>query len=112
MATQPGTVDFILEQAADAGAVSARALFGEYALYLDGKVMGLICDDTLFLKNTEGARARLDAPPMGPPYPGAKPHIIADTLLDDPEAFVGVLTAIWADLPMPKPKTPRKPKGA
>ncbi|GJD51723.1 hypothetical protein OPKNFCMD_4478 [Methylobacterium crusticola] len=53
MASQQSTVDFILEQAGAAGALSARRMFGEYALYCDGKTVALVCDDQLFLKLTE-----------------------------------------------------------
>lgn len=111
MATQRSTVDFILEQTAGAGDVSARAMFGEYGFYCDGKILGLICDDTLFLKYTPGAAALIPDADMGPPYTGAKPHLIADGLLDDPDSFVPLLRAIWDDVPQPKPKAPRKRKG-
>ena len=50
MATQKNTVDYILEQIAEAGIVSAREMFGEYAIYCDGKVVALVCDDQLFCK--------------------------------------------------------------
>lgn len=110
MASDPGTVDFILEQLDGAGAVRARKMFGEYAVYLDDKVIALVCDDTLFVKNTPGARALLSDPEEAPPYPGAKPHLVASALLDEPEALVALARAAWADLPVPKPKKPRKPK--
>ncbi len=57
-------------------------------LYLDGKVVALVCDDSLFVKPTSGALALLGDPAMGPPYPGAKPHIAADALLDEPDRLV------------------------
>ena len=110
MATQRGTVDFIVEQIQGRRPVSARAMFGEFALYCDGKVVGLICDDTLFLKDTPGARAILAAPELGPPYPGARPHLVASALLDDPDGLRAVVHAISDDLPAPKPKKPRKPR--
>lgn len=115
MATSPETAAFVLEQAMVSGAlgaqdVSVRKMFGEYALYCDAKVVGLICDDTLFVKPTEGARALLPDAQMGEPYPKAKPQIIADGLLDEPELLAEVLQAIAKDLPAPKPKAKRKPK--
>lgn len=110
MGTSRETAAFILEQSAAAGEVSVRKMFGEYALYLDGKVVGLICDDVLFLKDTEGARARIAMPETGLPYEGAKPWLLAGPALDDAEELVPLLRAVWADLPMPKPKAPRKPK--
>lgn len=36
MASDPKTVAFIVEQAAGAGEVRAKAMFGEYGLYCDG----------------------------------------------------------------------------
>ncbi|MFN0115229.1 MAG: TfoX/Sxy family protein [Paracoccaceae bacterium] len=96
-------MDFILEQAAGAGPVAARKMFGEYGLYLDGKVVALICDGQLFLKPTPGARAAFPDAAEGPPYPGAKPHLCGDELLDDPDRLAGVLRAIAADVPEPKP---------
>lgn len=107
MATDRETAAFIAEVMEEAGAVSTRAMFGEYALYLDGKVIALICDDTLFLKPTQGALALVAEPEFGPPYPGAKPHLIGGALLDEPEVLVAVARAIWDDLPAPKPKKPR-----
>jgi len=111
MASDRETVAFIAEVMEGAGDVSTRAMFGEYALYLDGKVIALICDDTLFLKATPGALALVEAPEFGPPYSGAKPHLIGSALLDEPEALTAVARAIWDDLPAPKPKKPRKSKG-
>ena len=110
MATDKGSVAHIVEAMEGAGVVTARAMFGEYGLYLDGKMIALICDDTLFLKDTPGARALIPDPETGPPYPGAKPYLVADALLDEPELLVRVAKAIWADVPAPKPKKPRKPK--
>ncbi len=52
MATDPGFAAFVVEQASDTGAnsgdVRVRRMFGEYALYLGDKVVGLLCDDQAF----------------------------------------------------------------
>lgn len=52
MATQQSTIDFILEQIAEAGAVSAKKMFGEYGIYCGEKIVALVCDDQLFVKPT------------------------------------------------------------
>ena len=39
MPTQSETIEFILGKLRDRGRFSARAMFGEYALYADGKVV-------------------------------------------------------------------------
>lgn len=59
MASLPATVAFIAEQVAAAGDVSTRAMFGEHALYCDGRLVALICDDQLFVKPTPAGRAFL-----------------------------------------------------
>jgi TfoX/Sxy family transcriptional regulator of competence genes len=76
MASQQSTVDYIVEQAAGAGQVSARKMFGEYGLYCDGKMVALICDDQLYVKPTPGGRAHAGAVAEGVPYPGAKPCLL------------------------------------
>ncbi len=60
MASSQGTVDFIVEQMASAGTVSARKMFGEYGIYCDGKMVALVCDDRLFVKPT-GVRLSVPA---------------------------------------------------
>ena len=72
MATKQSTVDFIVAQCAAAGDVTARKMFGEYALYCEGKLVGLIGDDQLFLAITPPGRERLDETHDAPPYPGAE----------------------------------------
>jgi TfoX/Sxy family transcriptional regulator of competence genes len=114
MSTGPATIRFLLDQLSGAGNVTARPMFGEYGLYCDGKVVGLVCDDTLFLKPTPGALALVASPRYGPAYPGAKPSLVIEDELDDPDAFARLVRAVANDLPEPKPKkakAPRKPKG-
>ena len=58
MASDQGYVDYIRDQAAPAVDIAYRKMFGEYALYLDGKVVALVCDNHLFVKPTaDGRRA-------------------------------------------------------
>ena len=90
--------------------LTARKMFGEYALYLDGKVVALVCDDQLYLKPTPGAQTALPDCPTGPPYPGAKLHLLVTDAQDDPDRVVTALRAIASETPAPKPKRPKKPK--
>jgi TfoX/Sxy family transcriptional regulator of competence genes len=114
MATDRGTIDFITEQTAVAGRMSARRMFGEYALYCDGKVVALVCGDRLFVKPTQAGRALLGAPVEGFPYPGAKPWLlIAGDLWDDADWMAALISTTAGALPPPKPKAlrVRKRKG-
>ena len=48
MSSKQSTVDYILDQLSESGNVRVRKMFGEYALYCDEKVVGLICEGDRF----------------------------------------------------------------
>ena len=84
MATQQRTVDFILEQLETVVDVSARKMFGEYAIYCGAKVVALVCDDQLFVKPTKAGKKFIGDVEEAPPYKGAKPsHLISGDLWED-----------------------------
>ncbi|KVC88559.1 competence protein TfoX [Burkholderia ubonensis] len=105
MASSQSTVDFIVEQMAAAGAVSARKMFGEYGIYCDGKMVALVCDDRLFVKPTPDGKAFLGECEEGPPYPGAKPClVISGERWDEREWLSRLIRITAAQLPPPKPR--------
>lgn len=111
MGTQQATIDFILEQVSKLGGVSARKMFGEYAIYCDGKVVALVCDDQLFVKPTEGGRAFIGNIVEAPPYPGAKPSLlISGDQWDDADWLSELIKITTKEVPVPKPKKPKKAK--
>ena len=101
MATRAETVAHLLDLLPG---TTAKRMFGEYGFYLGPKLVGLICDDQLYLRPYENARALLPDLPLAPPYPGAKPHFLADAALDAPELLMAALVAIAEEAPLPKPK--------
>jgi TfoX/Sxy family transcriptional regulator of competence genes len=103
MATSTRTLDHLLDTLRPLP-LSARKMFGEYALYLDGKVVALVCNDQLVAKPTPGALAILPDSPQGHLYPGAKLHLRVTDALDDPDRVALALRAIATELPVPKPK--------
>jgi TfoX/Sxy family transcriptional regulator of competence genes len=78
MATHQETIEFILNKLRDAKRFSARAMFGEYALYADGEVVALVCDDRLYVKILPASNALEGQCEKGEPYPGAKPHYLVE----------------------------------
>ena len=109
MATNQNTADFIVEQLAAAGTVSARKMFGEYALYCNDKLVALICDNQLFVKPTAAGRAFVGAVTEAPPYPGAKPSLLIDGGKWDDAEWLSRLIALSAtELPAPGKKRPGK----
>ena len=109
MASDIGFVEYVCEQIRGAGQVSHRRMFGEFAVYCDGKVVALVCDNQFFLKPTDAGKALLDRVKEAPPYPGAKPYYLVDAQLDDADAVAAIVRATADSLPMPKVKT-AKPK--
>ena len=107
MASDQSFIDYLSEQADQAGRLSHRKMFGEYALYLDGKVVAFVCDNHLFVKPTDAGRRAIGQVTEAPPYPGAKPYFLIGDELDDRELLCRILRATADALPMPAPKKPK-----
>ena len=111
MGTSKEFADYVCDQLMAAGNISCKKMFGEYGVYLDEKIIGLICDNQFFLKKTEAGQViieeHLGTVEEGLPYPGAKPQFLIDSL-DDREWLGELLRASYQELPMPKPKKKKK----
>jgi len=76
MSSELDFVQFVIEQMEDAGNISYRKMFGDYGIYCNGIIFGLICDNQVFIKSTEKGKKFVGEAVEAPPYPGAKkPHI-------------------------------------
>lgn len=109
MATQRRTIDCLLEQAAGAGALAAKPVFGEYGVYVDGKWVGSVCDDRLFVKPTPSGRAHAEPVSDAPRCTGAKPQMLIEPdRWDDAEWLGKLLRLTTAELLKPKSRKPRR----
>ncbi len=109
MASDQNFVNYITDQIEDAGEISAKKMFGEYGLFSDGKIFGLICDNKLFIKPTRGGRDFIQNVVEAPPYPGAKSSFLIEDKIDNKEWLSELVRISLKELPMPKPKK-KKPK--
>ncbi len=107
MSSDKSFIEFIVDQMEDAGTISSRKMFGEYAIYCDGKVVALICDSQLFVKPTEGGRAYICDVVKAEPYPGAKLYFLIEDKFEDREWISGLIRITAHELPMPKQKRSR-----
>ncbi|MGE0640601.1 MAG: TfoX/Sxy family protein [Thermoanaerobaculia bacterium] len=105
MASDKGQLAFVLEQMSGAGEVRARAMFGEYGIYCDDRIVALFCDDRLFVKPTESGRALLEEVVEAPPYPGAKSYFLIEGEIEDRERLSELIRRTAAELP---PATKRR----
>ncbi len=67
----------------NAGRMTAKKMFGEYALYCDGTFVALVCDNRLFVKPTDLGRAYIGAVVEAPPYPEAKLYFLIEDQCED-----------------------------
>lgn len=96
MASSSEFVTYLCDLLYPLGTVTARKMFGDYGIYIDGTFCALCCDDTLYLKPIETVLTRYDRE-LAPPYPGAKGWII----FDDPESdeeLIPLFRDVLADL--------------
>lgn len=108
MSTSKETIAYILGQLEPLD-VRSRAMFGEYGLYCDDKVVAFICDDTLFVKPTEIAAAYEAETELAPAYPGSKDYYkVPHDRLADTEWLQGFIQRTADVAPLPKKKTAKK----
>lgn len=104
MASDQAFVDFVIDQIDNAGDITGRKMFGEYAVYSNGKLFALICDNKLFVKPTEAGRTFIGDVVEAPPYPGAKLSFLIEDKLEDREWLSNLVRITVRELPEPKPK--------
>ncbi|MFA6302026.1 MAG: TfoX/Sxy family protein [Legionella sp.] len=111
MASKEETITFILDQIKEVGSISAKKMFGEYAIYCNSKVVALVCDNMLYVKPTISGKSFISKVDEQSPYPGAKKYyLIPGELWEDSEWISELIKITQEELPMPKPKKPRKKK--
>ena len=103
MASNSDFVQFIADQCAGAGEIVVKKMMGDYCIYCDGILFGLICDNNFYLKATEPGRALLKEVILRSPYVGAKDYFyISD--VDDRDYLIALIKATLPALPRPKSK--------
>ena len=107
MSTSRQFLEYVLEQLSGLEGVRARPMMGEYLLYVRDRYAAGLCDNRLLVKPVPSARALLPDAVLEAPYEGAQPMLAVDCL-EDRAKLVQLFTAIWEELPPPKPKKGRK----
>ena len=108
MASDQSFVEFIVDQIENAGQITYKKMFGEYALYCEEKVVALVCDNQLFIKPTEGGRAFIGDVVEAPAYTGAKPSFLIDARVEDRQWISNLIKITYEELPEQKIKKKKK----
>ena len=104
MASNQEFVNFIVEQLENVGEITAKKMFGEYGIYSDGILFGLICDNKLFVKPTEAGREFIGEVVEAAPYAGAKPSFLIEEQLENRKWLSELVRISVAALPIAKRK--------
>jgi DNA transformation protein and related proteins len=118
MSVSPGYLEYVLEQLAGLGDVSARRMFGGVGLYSGEHFFGLIDDDVLFLRADDTTRADFvargmpafqpfkDKPEFSMSYYQAPAEVLEDA--EELARWARASVAVAARQPKKAPKKARK----
>lgn len=109
MATRKDTAAFILEQLGHAERFSVKPMFGEFALYADGKPVAFICDDQLCVKILPESAALEDRCERAPIFPGSKDYYrVPEEMITGDQRLPELLLRVAQAVPPPKPRGAKK----
>lgn len=107
MASSLDFVEYVCTRLGAAGLISYKKMFGEYGIYCNGKIIGLICDNMLFIKKTQAGALVIKGIEEAPPYKGAKPYFVVD-IDGDKDLLLKFIKATYDELPAQKPKKAKR----
>ncbi|MXV37543.1 competence protein TfoX [Flavobacteriaceae bacterium Ap0902] len=109
MASTEDFKDYVLDQIPFDGMLSARKMFGEYCIYANHKVLGLITNNQLYIKPTP-VGLKLHQGALGKPFPRAKDYILIEDELENPDLLEELINESYKALPFPKSKKNKEVK--
>ena len=96
MASNPDFVQYIVDQCSGAGEIAVKKMMGDYCIYCNGVIFGLICDNNFYIKETDAGRAILRNIILRPPYDGARDYFYIDDVDDSDYLTLLVTTTLPA----------------
>ena len=107
MACNADFVQYIQDQCSEAGEIAVKKMMGDYCIYCNGVLFGLICDNNLFVKETDAGRAVLKEEILRQPYPGARKFFYIDDV-DDSDYLTAIIKATLPALQSSKTMNAKK----
>ena len=96
--------EYVRECLSVAGDVVIKPMMGGYLVYLNGKLIGDICDNELFLKRTSTSDRLLADSELRYPYEGSKTLMYVFDRFEDTALVPELLDGMYTELPEKKPK--------
>lgn len=104
MATSQEFHDYVMDRLSLVGDFYSIRMMGEYCIYMEDKVIGLLCDDMLLLKPTESVLKLMPNAERKYPYEGSKTLMVIVEDLEDADLLAKTTDAMYDELPAPKEK--------
>lgn len=99
--------EYVRERFSAAGDIAIKSMMGGYLVYLNGKLIGDIGDQELFLKRTPTSDRLLADSELRHPYDGSKTLMHVFDNFDDKNLILELLNGMYAELPQKKPAKAR-----
>ncbi|MBR4790559.1 MAG: TfoX/Sxy family protein [Treponema sp.] len=99
--------EYVRDVFSAAGDIVIRSMMGGYLVYFNGKLIGDVCGDELFLKRTPTSDRLLADSELRYPYEESKTLMHVFDNFDDKALIVELLNGMYAELPEKKPKKAR-----
>ena len=96
--------EYVREVFSAAGDIVIRSMMGGYLVYLNGKLIGDICDNELFLKRTPTSDRLLADSELRYPHEESKTLMHVFDRFEDTELVRELLEGMYTELPEKKPK--------
>ena len=96
--------EYVRECFSASGAITIRPMMGGYLVYLNGKLIGDICGNELFLKRTPASDRLLSGSELRCPYEGSKTPMYVFDKFEDADLIKELLKSMYSELPERKPK--------
>ena len=99
--------EYVRESFSLAGDIVIRSMMGGYLVYFNGKLVGDICDNEVFLKRTPTSDRLLADSELRYPYEGSKTLMHVFDRFDEADLIAELLEGMYAELPERTPKKKR-----
>ena len=96
--------EYVRECFSKAGEIVIRSMMGGYLVYFNGKLVGDIGDNEVFLKRTPTSDRLLADSELRYPYDGSKTLMHVFDRFEDTDLIAELLNGMHAELPEKKPK--------
>lgn len=95
--------EYVREVFSAAGDIVIRSMMGGYLVYFNGKLIGDICGNELFLKRTPTSDRLLADSELCYPYEGSKTLMHVFDRFEDTALILELLNGMYSELPEKKP---------